>query len=131
MWMYTGESYRNLEAATEIKPEVKGTRCEVFVRYPDLKDPIKVTGPQASGVLEYILRRRVSSTNDALEAIFQRVEETKDLSKNNGHKTRRKRVLRDPEASRRRMSEAASRRWAKVREETQQREELGLATPAP
>ena len=130
--MFTGESYRNLEAAVEIKPDVKGTRCEVLVRYQDLKDPIKVTGPQASGVLEYVLRRRVASTNDALDAIFQRVEEEKNVSgKHNGNgtsKPRRKRVLRDPEASRLRMKEAALRRWAKARENGQREALQGAST---
>lgn len=128
MWMYTGESYRNLEAAVEIKPVVAGARCSVFVRYQDLKDPICVTGAQANGVLEYVLRRRVGSTNDALEAIFKRVEEVQDISQHNGngHKPRRKRVLRNPEESKRRMSEAAQKRWARER---QQREALEAASP--
>lgn len=128
MFVYTGESYRNLDTAVEIKPVVAGTRCSVFVRYPDLKDPICVTGAQAHGVLEYVLRRRVGSTNDALEAIFKRVEEVQDISQHNGNGThkRRKRVLRDPEASKRRMSEAALKRWARER---QQREALEAASP--
>ena len=130
MFVYTGESYRNLEMAVEIKPVVAGTRCSVFVKYPDLKDPICVTGAQANGVLEYVLRRRVGSTNDALDAIFKRVEEAQDLTKSNGngtHKKRRKRVLRDPEASKRRMSEAAFKRWERER---QQRQALEAASTA-
>jgi len=129
MFVYTGESYRNLELAVEIKPVVAGTRCSVFVKYPDLKDPICVTGAQANGVLEYVLRRRVGSTNDALDAIFKRVEEAQDLTKSNGngHRKRRKRVLRDPEASKRRMSEAAFKRWERERQQRQALQEASTA----
>jgi hypothetical protein len=112
MFVYTGESYRNLETAVEIKPVVSGTRCQVFVRYPDLKDPLCITGAQANGVLEYVLRRRVGSTNDALEAIFKKVEEAQDLTTNGNHK-RKPRVLRNPSLTSSRASLSAKIRWAR------------------
>jgi hypothetical protein len=132
MWVWTGESYRNIEAATEIRPALKGNKYNVLVKYPDRNELIELTGAQASGVLEYVLRRRVASTYDALEAIFKRVEEERDIPaehNGNGHRPRQKRVLRDPETSKRRMREAALRRWAKVRAD-RAREEASLPAPA-
>ena len=117
MWVNTGEEWINIdEAAVRIEP--MGAKCNVLATHPALNRTIKFTGSDANGIVEYILRRRVSSTNDALDAIFKKVEEAQDLTKSNGngHK-RRKRVLRDPEASKRRMSEAALKRWAREREQ--------------
>jgi hypothetical protein len=117
MWVWTGRVYLNIETGAEVKPILKGTtRFEVAVKYPNKADEILIAGDQASGIMEYVLKRRIGVTSsEALESVFSAVEDEKSGRK------RKKRVLRDPEASKRRMSEAALRRWAKQRE---------VATPA-
>jgi hypothetical protein len=129
-FLWTGSEYRNIDFDNVewIRPALRGTQCDIFVKYKNAKEEV-FTGAQASSVLEFVLRRLVSSPNGAMETIFQNAEQEKDLTKHNGngHKPRRKRVLRDPEASRRRMSESALRRWSRER---QQREALEAAPTA-
>lgn len=108
MFIWINGEYRNLDQATFIKPILAGHHCQVALLYPDLKEPLVVADQQAPSILEYVFRRRLGivTSEEALESILRAASGGK----------RKKRVLRDPEASKRRMSESATRRWAKQRE---------------
>ena len=145
MFIYIEGKYRNLEQAQYVMPVLKGTRCQVVVKYPDMLQPAIITDQQANGVLEYVLRRRVACTNDALDTIFQAVKESEDLTENhngNGHhetpiKRRKPRVVKNPELTRRRCSVKAYIRWSiahgdkeKYLEWAQIAREMGLEVPS-
>lgn len=117
MWVSTGEEWINInDAAVRIEPV--GNKCNVLVVHPALKAPVKFTGSQANGIIEDILKRRIYGSDDALDVIFRRVSEEKDLSHNgNGTRKRKPKEYKDRALSVSIMKKSASARWALKRGE--------------